>query len=64
MDIPESAMKGGAGFSSQPIPPAAGKVRNGFPGAKKTADVDAIFLHRAESDIAVRGQMHFQILAQ
>jgi hypothetical protein len=41
-----------------------GKIRDGFPGAKEAANIDPMFLHGTEADVAMGSQVHFQILAQ
>ena len=60
----QSLAEGGARLSPEPGFPPMDEIRNSFPGAKQTADIDPIFLHRTEADITVRSEVHFQIVTQ
>ena len=58
--VTESFVQGGARVSRQPLVPLVAQVRNGFPGAKKAADIDPVSLDGTKTDIPPRGQVHFQ----
>ena len=62
-DSLKPAMESRAGFAAQPVPPVSGEIWNGFPGAKKAADIHTVFLHGAQTHVAVRSEMHLQIPA-
>lgn len=63
MSIPQSLLENRSRWTAEPSRPLLGQVGNGFPGAKESADIDAVALDSTKAHISIWGQVHLEIFA-